>query len=679
MNNNKWQVTEFHGNGSKKTEQLSLGRLVKVKKYFEGGELQLEGDFIDGKPEGLHVIYFQSGGIHMTTNYVSGVQEGEEVKYYESGEKFHVANCKNGKYEGKFTAYYKNGNVQSTISLVKGSRLGETIDYYESGSIRAVRDFSSHDVQEATVFYENGVIQSKATLINDELDGVFEGYDENGKLAIRQIYKQGELIGGELSEGPQSSLMQDKKKANISVDGSELETENSNVGDHKTSIKYYVIYIKNADQSNPEFLVFEIIDFSFIVPYLLSKKYDFKLQELLKNPKDYLRTALKPHLIAKGERITSGRWDSLPDNPFEPTEEDQLVMDLSDFNRWSKHYKDLVKCINLDWGSYSYQSVFRLKNLNHNQSTESIALIDEIYSEDGCGELLSKIVKCEDFKSNIALNFSLVTTARTFHNRDLRAAYEPVINNIQKKMEIDMTKELFLKSLTDNLKTLGIKYKVGLKDFDDFILFYTIINNSYVIDLVDSDSYDHWKRYKKITKLKGQKWSLPFLDRSDFIKYLFLIKEHPKENWDEFFEKRVCKYCQSATPKESDVCQFCLYEEKINDFDLLPNGLKGEYTYFGVVVSLNARIRDLKNNIAQLQWTIKSSQEYSKKWYHSDKKNSEVFKANNSDKFQKLDDMLFNLEKTKVDLNKLLNSRPFKSQADKQSFLNFNLSLESKE
>lgn len=247
MNNNKWQVTEFHGNGTKKTEQLSLGRLVKVKKYFEGGELQLEGDFIDGKPEGLHVIYFQSGGIHMTTNYVSGVGEGEEVKYYESGEKFHVANCKNGKYEGKFTAYYKNGNIQSTISLVKGSRLGETIDYYESGSIRAVRDFSSHDVQEATAFYENGVIQSKATLINNELDGVFEGYDENGKLAIRQIYKQGELISDEFMEGPQSNSMQDSEESQLGAEDDERNAINSVKNESKVTTKYHGVFQSQED------------------------------------------------------------------------------------------------------------------------------------------------------------------------------------------------------------------------------------------------------------------------------------------------------------------------------------------------------------------------------------------------------------------------------------------------
>lgn len=253
MNNNKWQVTEFHGNGSKKTEQLILGSLVKVKKYFEGGELQLEGDFINGKPEGLHVIYFQSGGINMTTNYISGIQEGEEIKYYESGEKLHVANCKNGNYEGKFTVYFKNGKIQSHISFLKGSRFGETIDYYESGSIRAVRNFSSHDVQEATGFYESGVIQSKATLINNELDGVFEGYDENGKLAIRQIYKHGELIKDEFIREHQNSSMQDSEESQLGDEDDHKEAINSVKNESKATTMYYGIFQSQEDVRDDRF------------------------------------------------------------------------------------------------------------------------------------------------------------------------------------------------------------------------------------------------------------------------------------------------------------------------------------------------------------------------------------------------------------------------------------------
>ena len=189
MNNNNWQVSEFHENGNKKTELLDLGFIVKYKKYYEGGEIHITGGLVEGKPEGLHVIYFRSGGLEITVNYISGVKEGQEIMYYESGEKLQVANYKNGKYEGKITAYFKNGNIQSLISVVKELRFGETLEYYESGSIRVVRDFSSHDVQEATGFYESGVIGSKATLINNELDGIFEVYDENGNLAIKQLYK----------------------------------------------------------------------------------------------------------------------------------------------------------------------------------------------------------------------------------------------------------------------------------------------------------------------------------------------------------------------------------------------------------------------------------------------------------------------------------------------------------
>ena len=236
MKNNNWQVSEFHENGSKKTELLDMGFIVKYKKYFEGGELYITGGAADGKPEGLHVMYFQSGGIEMTINYLSGVKEGQEIKYYESGEKLHVANCRNRKYDGMMTVYFKNGNIQSSISLVDGSRFGETLDYYENGAIRVIRDFSSHDVQEATGFYESGVIQSRATLIKDELDGIFEGYDENGELAIRQLYKDGELLEDGLIEDTQIDLNGDVKESNVDFENNERGINNSRKNPNETDL-----------------------------------------------------------------------------------------------------------------------------------------------------------------------------------------------------------------------------------------------------------------------------------------------------------------------------------------------------------------------------------------------------------------------------------------------------------
>ena len=62
--------------------------------YYEGGPVNKEGKYVDGKKEGEWFSYYENGNTKEKENYVDGKKEGEWTQYDENGkvisEKFYI-------------------------------------------------------------------------------------------------------------------------------------------------------------------------------------------------------------------------------------------------------------------------------------------------------------------------------------------------------------------------------------------------------------------------------------------------------------------------------------------------------------------------------------------------------------------------------------------------------------
>ena len=115
--------------------------------YFKKGQLWLEGNYNDGKRDGLYEEYYENGQLKIKVNYKDGEPDGLSELYFENGQLRAKVNFKDGEYDGLFEAYYENGQL------------------------KAKRNFK-----------------------DGELDGLSELYDENGQLKVKRNYKDGILI-----------------------------------------------------------------------------------------------------------------------------------------------------------------------------------------------------------------------------------------------------------------------------------------------------------------------------------------------------------------------------------------------------------------------------------------------------------------------------------------------------
>ena len=68
-----------------------------VKRHYENGQLKSEGNWKDGKMEGLWKYYYENGQLELEGNQKDGKTDGLWKKYYENGQL-------------KYESIYKNGN-----------------------------------------------------------------------------------------------------------------------------------------------------------------------------------------------------------------------------------------------------------------------------------------------------------------------------------------------------------------------------------------------------------------------------------------------------------------------------------------------------------------------------------------------------------------------------------------
>jgi tetratricopeptide (TPR) repeat protein len=106
--------------------------------YYYSGRKQGEGNFQNGKVEGVRTMYHQNGQLAMERTYSSGIENGLEKEYYEDGTLKQKGEFVNGKEEGTWEMYFPNGQLKQRSSFKAGNMEGETTVYYSSGKILAV-------------------------------------------------------------------------------------------------------------------------------------------------------------------------------------------------------------------------------------------------------------------------------------------------------------------------------------------------------------------------------------------------------------------------------------------------------------------------------------------------------------------------------------------------------------
>lgn len=129
-----------------------------------------QGNYLNGKREGIWSEFHPNGLLKSATSYVNGVKEGLYVELNQNGQMtkrfFYHNNVRHGE--------YKEFNYTS----VKEERM------YKLGKLEGV----------VKIYYDGGKIMEEGAYSNGLREGVSKWYDQNGNVTITYEYKNGELV-----------------------------------------------------------------------------------------------------------------------------------------------------------------------------------------------------------------------------------------------------------------------------------------------------------------------------------------------------------------------------------------------------------------------------------------------------------------------------------------------------
>lgn len=194
--NGVWTVRDFY-----KSDKLQMTGSYKSKKfttkqgrfvyYYENGNKQSEGDYVNDKREGRWVFWFENGNKKSEGRVVAENLDGSWVYWYESGEKKAEGNYIRSNKDGDWQYWYKNGRLES-------------IEKHKAGLISSTE-----------VYYKNGTLQYKGNYLNNNRHGIWTFYSADGRVCYSGNYALGLRKGEWKRSFPEGQMMVRYNNGNI--------------------------------------------------------------------------------------------------------------------------------------------------------------------------------------------------------------------------------------------------------------------------------------------------------------------------------------------------------------------------------------------------------------------------------------------------------------------------------
>lgn len=219
---------------SKGNEASDPGGIVIIdlyKEYFDNGEVRLIGGLNKGKKSGIYreydregnlvrayiykldtllsegmllaggiftdewINYYPDGTIKSKGSFNNGLKDGKWIYYYPDGKKEQEGKFKENVLNGSWVWYYSNGQIKKTEQFNrKGLLEGELIEYDSLGNEITKGEYYN-GLQEGSWFYHVGDFKEVGSFIGGAKDGQWIHYYQNGKIAFRGNYSDGEAKG----------------------------------------------------------------------------------------------------------------------------------------------------------------------------------------------------------------------------------------------------------------------------------------------------------------------------------------------------------------------------------------------------------------------------------------------------------------------------------------------------
>jgi antitoxin component YwqK of YwqJK toxin-antitoxin module len=177
----------------------------KVEIKYDSGKIK-ESYHVDkqGKHHGVYLSYFENGSLKEESNYQAGHLSGMRKLFFEDG-KVEIEEVYNseGQLQGTYKVYYPTGQLQLEKEYKDNVIIGKIKVYYLDGKLKEEVTMENNEENGPfTEYYQNGAVHWKGSYRNGDNEyGLLEEFDSTGvilkkmmcdTLAIcRTFWKQG--------------------------------------------------------------------------------------------------------------------------------------------------------------------------------------------------------------------------------------------------------------------------------------------------------------------------------------------------------------------------------------------------------------------------------------------------------------------------------------------------------
>ena len=97
----------------------------KSFRLYDNGQKLVEGNYKDGKPDGLRVQWNEVGQKEAEINFKDGKENGLLTRWYNNGQKKYERNYKDGYLDDLSSAWHKNGQKRREVMFKDGELISE--------------------------------------------------------------------------------------------------------------------------------------------------------------------------------------------------------------------------------------------------------------------------------------------------------------------------------------------------------------------------------------------------------------------------------------------------------------------------------------------------------------------------------------------------------------------------
>ena len=186
----------------------------KGRYYYNNGNYY-EGDLSDNIPDGKGILYLSNGEIKYEGNFVNGKKQGLGTYYFdkdfyviESGEKlyfrkgdYYKGQWSNNAMNGKGTLYLKDGSVKYEGDFVNNKLTGKGKYYFKTGGYYIGQILNNKQHGKGIMYDENGNKIFEGNYIEDKKEGEGKYYFRDGSYCCatfknNKVHGKGQLYNG---------------------------------------------------------------------------------------------------------------------------------------------------------------------------------------------------------------------------------------------------------------------------------------------------------------------------------------------------------------------------------------------------------------------------------------------------------------------------------------------------